>query len=104
MQEENPIQIKDDGILVSLYIQPKSSKNQVVGIHNGAFKLKIKAPPVDGAANKECIKFISKEIKIPKSSITIISGHTGRQKKVLIKNKKDQTLNNLHQLICEKFK
>lgn len=104
MQEENPIQIKDDGILVSLYIQPKSSKNQVVGIYNGAFKLKIKAPPVDGAANKECIKFISKEIKIPKSSITIISGHTGRQKKVLIKNKKDQTLNNLHQLICEKFK
>lgn len=83
---------EENGISVNLYIQPKSSKNQISGIYNNACKIKIKAPPVDGAANKECIKYVSKLLNLPKSSVSIISGHTGKNKKIYIEKHKDQTV------------
>ena len=104
MAEEFPVIIKENGLLISFYIQPKSSRNQPSGMYNGAFKLKIKAPPVEGAANKECIKYLSKTLKIPKSSISIVSGETGRQKKIFIESPKDHTLKNFRKIIITIFK
>jgi uncharacterized protein (TIGR00251 family) len=72
------------GVRLHLFIQPKSSKNEVVGEHNGMLKIKITAPPVDGEANQALIEFLSKLIKLPKRQITIIKGETGRQKTVEI--------------------
>jgi uncharacterized protein (TIGR00251 family) len=86
------IREEENGISVDLYIQPKSSKNQISGIYNNACKIKIKAPPVDGAANKECIKYVSKLMNLPKSSVSIISGHTGKNKKIYLEKHKDQTV------------
>lgn len=57
----------------------------VAGLHNGALKLKLTAPPVDNAANKECIAFLAKALKLPKSSLDILSGHTNRNKQLLIR-------------------
>jgi len=70
---------------IAFYIQPQASKSEVVGLHQGsdnktAVKIKIKAPPVDGAANEELIHFLSKYLKLKKNQITIKSGHTGRHK------------------------
>ncbi|MGE5085513.1 MAG: DUF167 domain-containing protein [Bacillota bacterium] len=70
------------GVRLHLFIQPKSSKNEIVGPHNGMLKVKITAPPVDGEANQALIEFLSKLLKIPKREITIIKGETGRQKTV----------------------
>ena len=63
----------------------------IVGLHDGAIKIKLTAPPVDGAANKMCIKFLAKYLKVPTSSIEIISGQSSRKKLMYIKykNKKD---------------
>jgi hypothetical protein len=99
--EELPINFKDESFILSLYIQPKASRNQSLGIYNNAFKLKIKAPPVEGAANRECIKFLSKQLKIPKSSISIISGETGRNKKLAINKPKDQTVKEFKEKIIK---
>ena len=57
----------------------------IAGQHGDALKLKLKAPPVDGAANKMCIQYLAKCLKIPKSSIEIISGHTSRTKRILLR-------------------
>jgi uncharacterized protein len=57
----------------------------VTGIHQNALKIRLTAPPVDNAANKMCIKFLSSQLKIPASRMEIVSGHTGRKKKVLIR-------------------
>ena len=60
---------------------PRSSKNEIVGeLPDGTIKIKLKAPPVDGEANTELIKFLSKEWKIPKSSIKILKGLTSKTK------------------------
>lgn len=76
-------QEKPEGIVFSVRVQPKSSRNQVVGPHAGALKIKLTAPPVDGAANKPCLKFLAKLLGTAKSNIEIASGETGRNKQLL---------------------
>jgi uncharacterized protein (TIGR00251 family) len=73
------------GLKFNLYIQPRSSRNQVVGLHGNALKVKIKAPPVEGAANKMCIAVLAKALNVPKSAIEIVSGHAARTKRLLVK-------------------
>ena len=49
-----------NGTVVSLYIQPRASKNEVIGEQNGALKVRLTSPPVEGAANKLCCEFMAK--------------------------------------------
>ncbi len=66
-----------DSITLKIKAQPKSSRNEFCGLYgDDAIKVKVKAPPVDGAANKEIVKFLSKEFKISKSDIKFISGES----------------------------
>ncbi len=82
------IQENRAGFTVNLLIQPRSSKNIITGLHDGALKIKLTAPPVDDAANRMCVQFLAKKLKLPRSSLDIISGRTSRKKTVLIKYKK----------------
>jgi len=74
----------DRGFKLNLFIQPKASKNEIIGPHNGALKVKITAPPVDGKANAELVDFLSDLLDIPKRQIEILKGETGRNKSVEI--------------------
>ena len=65
---------------IKVYIQPNSKKSGYAGLYDGIPKLKITAPPVDGAANSEIIKIFSKLLNIPKSDIIISSGQASRIK------------------------
>lgn len=83
----------DAGILISFKISPNASKNEIIKTDEG-IKIKITAQPVDGKANKALVEFLSKQFKIPKTSIEIVKGHTSKEKTLLIKTtdsvKKDQ--------------
>jgi uncharacterized protein (TIGR00251 family) len=74
------------GIVFQVIIQPRSSKNMIVGQHGDSLKLKLTAPPVSGAANKMCVKFLAKRLAVSPSSLEIISGHASRTKKILLKS------------------
>jgi len=78
------------GISFKVYIQPKASKNEISGMHGDALKIRLTAPPVDGAANKMCLKYLAKRLSMPMSRLEIISGHSSRTKHVLIKNEQDR--------------
>ena len=69
---------------VDLYInaRPASSRNEIVGIFDDTLKIKVKAPAVEGAANKELVKFLSKQFKVPKSAVTFVSGETSKRKRI----------------------
>ncbi len=75
----------DNLLILDLYVQPKASRTRVVGLHDGAIKLAITAPPVDGKANAQVITFIAKLLKLPKSAVTLHSGHQGRRKRVALR-------------------
>jgi len=74
----------DEGVEISLYIQPKASKTEIIGEHNGSLKIKIKAPPVDGQANAEVIEFLAKKLGIPKRQVEFLKGDKSREKKVRV--------------------
>ena len=74
------------GVVLRLYIQPRSSKNQIVGLHGEALKVKLTAPPVDGQANKSLCSFLAKVLATAKSNVSVISGESSRNKKVQVQN------------------
>ncbi len=78
------IQRHSRGVIFKIRVQPRSSKNMLVGLHDDALKVKLTAPPVNNAANRMSIKFLAKVIGVPKSSLEIVAGHTSRNKQVLL--------------------
>ena len=72
----------NDGLIVNIKISPNSKKNEI--INEGEFsKVKITAQPIDGKANKALIEYLSKNFKIPKTSIKILKGDTSKEKTIL---------------------
>lgn len=69
---------------LTLKIQPKASRDEVCGLHGDAIKVRITAPPVDGKANAHLIKYLAKQFKVAKSAVTVISGESGRNKRIAI--------------------
>jgi len=65
---------------LKFHIQPNAKKNEIVGLHGDAIKVKLKAPPVDGKANEELVKFLAEELGIARSSVMIVAGETSRTK------------------------
>jgi uncharacterized protein (TIGR00251 family) len=63
---------------------PRASKSEIVGCHVGRLKVRLAAPPVDGAANAELVKVLAKFFKVSKSSVEIVSGETSKNKQVKI--------------------
>lgn len=82
---------KNEGLIVKLKISPNASKNEIIKTDDGV-KVKITAQPVDGKANKCLIEFLSKNFKIPKSSIEILRGETSKEKTLLIKINDDDKI------------
>ncbi|MBA5762083.1 YggU family protein [Vibrio sp. 404] len=73
-----------DDIILRLYIQPKASRDKIVGLHGEEIKIAITAPPVDGKANAHLSKYLAKQFKVAKGLVNIEKGELGRHKQVRI--------------------
>ena len=80
---------------IVVYCQPGAKQTQLVGLHDGKPKIQLKAPPVDGAANKALIAFLAELCGVPKSAITIELGTSGRTKRVEVAGVDDKQLTRL---------
>lgn len=79
-----PIKSCKEGIRFAVAVQPRASKNAITGLHNNALKIRLTSPPVEGAANRMCIKFLAKFLDISPSRISIAGGETSRHKTIQI--------------------
>jgi hypothetical protein len=70
--------------IIHCWIQPRASKNSIVGLHAGSLKISLAAPPVDGLANVELCKFLAKKLDLAKSAVKISAGGASRRKSVRI--------------------
>jgi len=77
---------KDNYIIVNVRVVPRASKDSIQGVMDDALKVRIQAPPVGGKANVYLVKFLSKQWKIPRANIEILSGETGRTKRIRVSN------------------
>lgn len=72
------------GVTVDLYVQPRASKNEIVGVQGEELKVRLTSPPVEGEANKLCVEFIAKRLGVPKSAVELAAGDRSRHKRLLI--------------------
>jgi uncharacterized protein (TIGR00251 family) len=75
---------QDNSVVFEVRVIPRSSRTEIVGEYNGALKVKLTSPPVEGAANEELIKILSKGLGIAKADIEIVSGQTSKTKRIRI--------------------
>jgi len=79
-------------ILLKVYLQPKASKNEIVGPYRDGIKVSVTAAPVEGRANEVLLKFLAKEFGVTPSSVEIVRGHHSREKIIRIPASLDQEL------------
>jgi uncharacterized protein (TIGR00251 family) len=73
-----------EGVEIHLLVQPRSSQNRIEGISEGFLKIRLTQPPVEGLANKACLKLLSKELHIPQRHLIVAAGQKSRRKTVKI--------------------
>jgi uncharacterized protein (TIGR00251 family) len=78
------IEARAAGVRLSVRVQPRASRSEVVGEHDGALKVRLAAPPVEGEANRELVRFLAKVLHVAPSRVSVVSGAIGRSKVVEI--------------------
>ena len=68
------------GIQLTIRVQPRAARTEIVGEHGGALKIRVAAPPVDGAANETLVRFLAERLGVSRSAVTISGGASGRAK------------------------
>ena len=76
----NFLRVQADGVLLSVKLQPRASKNEICGMLGDELKIKVTAPPVDAAANQALVEFLAGQLDCPRGKVELIRGHTSRHK------------------------
>ena len=82
---DEPVRAADGGVTLAVRVTPRASRNQVIGLDHGAIKIKLTAPPVDGAANAALIEFVAAWLGVRPSAVSIAGGGKSRHKLVYIR-------------------
>lgn len=73
-----------DGVTFAVRVVPRASRNEIVGVHGDALKIRVTAPPVEGRANEALIAFLAKRLDVRKSQVEIVAGGTSRRKMIRV--------------------
>jgi hypothetical protein len=93
---ENILHEHGPGVILTVQVVPRASRNQIVGIHGDALRIRLQAPPVDGAANAALVAFLAEIFGLRQRQVEILSGHGSRRKTVLVSGLgKDQVVERL---------
>jgi uncharacterized protein len=95
------LNISKQGITLNIHAQPGSRNTSLSGLHGGRIKVRLTAKAVNGAANESLCAFLSEALAVPKSSITLLSGHKSRFKKVLVQGSPTALAETLRKLLSE---
>lgn len=77
---------KDGCLIFTVRVVPRASRSHIVGEHDGALKIQLTSPPVDGAANAELIKLLARQFGVSKGDVEIVAGETSKTKRIKIAN------------------
>jgi len=72
------------GVELSVFCQPKAARSALIGMHGGALKAKVKAPPVEGRANRALLDLLAGALSVPRGRVTLVSGEQSRNKRVRV--------------------
>ena len=86
---------QDRGLTFAVRVVPRASRSEIIGEHNGALRVRIAAPPVAGAANRELVRTLAKIFKLPQNAVEIVSGANSKNKTVRLRGADAATLERL---------
>lgn len=89
------LEIREDHLVVNLRVTPRAGRDGVHGLVGDALKVRIQTPPVDGKANTQLLRYLSKRWNVPRASMEIASGETGRNKRLRINNPSEPAINKI---------
>jgi hypothetical protein len=75
-----PLTETKNGLVLAVRVLPRSSRTEAAGVRDGALKIRITAPPVEGQANEACLRFLAEALGVRKSQVALTAGSTGRNK------------------------
>jgi uncharacterized protein (TIGR00251 family) len=74
------LSVQPDGALLAVKLQPRASKNEIVGVMGNELRIKVTAPPVNAAANESLLKLLADKLECPRGRVELVRGHTSRHK------------------------
>jgi uncharacterized protein (TIGR00251 family) len=86
------VQVMGGRVRLSVHVQPRASRCEIAGVHGDALKVRLTAPPVDGAANDELIELLADTFAVGRRAIRIVAGETSRSKIVEIEGITEQAV------------
>ncbi|MFL6629262.1 MAG: DUF167 domain-containing protein [Vitreoscilla sp.] len=75
---------RGDGVLLQLSVMPNAKRTEVDGLHDGALRVRLAAPPIEGRANEALVAWLAKSLGIPKRDVELLRGESSRRKQVAI--------------------
>ena len=91
------VETRPDGVSLRLVIQPRASRTEAAGRLGDALKIRVAAPPVEGAANEELVAFLARALGVSRSAVSVTAGATGKRKTVRIEG---VTANDVQERLC----
>lgn len=79
-----PVEQAADGTRLWVKAVPRASRSEIAGIYGDMVRIRLAAPPVDGAANEELVRFLADTLSVPRSAVRVVSGQASRSKVILI--------------------
>jgi uncharacterized protein (TIGR00251 family) len=76
------LEVRGSSVHVSVHVQPRATRSEIVGLHGTALKVRLQAPPVDGAANEALVTLLAERLGVARRSVRVIAGATSRSKTV----------------------
>ena len=76
------VDVRGTVVRVSVHVQPRASRSEIIGQHGAALKVRLQAPPVDGAANEALVQLLSDSLGVSRRSVRVVAGATSRTKTV----------------------
>jgi uncharacterized protein len=84
--------VTGDALLFNVHVQPRASRSEICGVQEGELRLRLTSPPVEDAANRQCVELIAKALGVAKSKVSIKSGAKSRHKVVRVEGVQPDTL------------
>lgn len=86
---------QEGAVHFTVRVVPRASRSTIVGEHDGCLRIRLAAPPVNGAANEELIRLLARSLDVPLRAVEITSGHTSKLKQVCVRGANRQRLEGL---------
>ena len=90
----------EEGVVIALFVQPRASRNGLAGTVGEELKVRLTSPPVDGAANALCQKYLAKLLGVAKSQLVLVAGEKSRHKQLLVRSGE---LEEVHRRLAEEL-